>query len=182
MNLRKHLAGLALFLAIFGSTVFIFNFLTTRIGAVSTGYPPTTLTPPASELLLSYEVKYASLDFINQKSYATLIINAQAGRRLPEKVWVRMYFFAPDDERRRVWPSEAVELRVPFVNGDRMEATSVAACDWCQSSTVPKAGYFARVIVSPTSASDTYLADSEINREITTATPVVVQDERNAGR
>ena len=179
MNIRKHLAGVAIFLAIFGGTVFIFNSLKTFIDDVS----GLTLTPtqPATEVELSYEVPYVSLDFNSRQSYTRLSLDA-ASRHLPGRLWVRTYFFAPNHDRSEVWASEAVELRVPFMGSDRIETMSVASCDWCNDTTAPKAGYYARVIVSTRSASDTYLPDSEINREITTASPVVVQVERKFGR
>jgi hypothetical protein len=181
MNLRKHLAGLAIFLAIFGSTVLIFNYLTSPMVTVHTGNPIPLSTQPATPVELSYEVQYASLDFINRKSYVELAFNLkESSRRAPRKLWVRTYFFAPHYDGQRVWSSEVTELRSPFMDGDRYELSSVASCDWCSDSSVPKAGYYARVIVSTRSADDTYLSDSEINREITTATPVVVQAERKS--
>jgi hypothetical protein len=180
MNLRKHLAGLAIFLAIFGSTVLIFNYLNAPIGAVYISHPVPLSTQPATTVELSYSVQYVSLDFINRKSYAQLSLNQVENARMPRKLWVRTYFFAPHSGWQ-VWSSEVAELRVPFVDGDRIEITSVASCDWCSDSSVPKAGYYARVIVSTRSAEDTYLPDSEINQEITTATPVVVQAEPKSG-
>ena len=177
MNLRKHLVGIALFLVIFGSTVLIFNLVT---GAIDEGLN-LIQTQPASEVQLSYQVPYVSLDFINQQSYTNLTLDRKIGRYRGETLWVRTYFFAPDYDRR-VWASEAVEVRIPSDATDRMEIMSTAPCEWCSDRSAPRSGYFARVIVSHRSASDTYLLDSEINRGITTATPVVVQVERKLGR
>jgi hypothetical protein len=189
MNLRKHLAGLTLFLIIFSGTVFIFNYLTAPTGAVPARHliplqsPPLAPPPqPATPLELSYEVQYVSLDFINRQSYTTLAVHLEAGRPAPAKLWVRTYFFAPGDARRRVWSGEATEVLVPSVEGERLEIVSVASCDWSTDSTAPEAGYYARVVVSNRSADDTYLPDFEINREIATATPVVVQAERKSSR
>ena len=180
MNLRKHLAGLAIFLVIFGGTVFIFNYLTPFTGKVVPLRPLPTKSAPT--LKFSYEVPYVSLDFINRKSYTTLALTNLAGVRVPAKLWVRTYFFAPDYDRRLVWSSEAVELQVALSIGGRHVVTSVASCDWCNTSTAPRAGYYARVVVSNRSAEDTYLPDSEINHEITTAAPVVVQAEQQLSR
>src|SRR5687768_14862654 len=102
MNLRKHLVGIALFLAIFGGTVFIFKMLTANFRET----PVSAGQSPATEIELSYEVPYVSLDFINQRSYAIVRIDGKASRRSPGRLWVRTYFFAPDDNQGRVWASD----------------------------------------------------------------------------
>ncbi|HKR01479.1 MAG TPA: hypothetical protein VJT09_12450 [Pyrinomonadaceae bacterium] len=182
MNLRKHLAGLAIFLVIFVGTVFIFNYLTPRAGLIGGQRGIPLPSERASRIKFSYEVPYVSLDFINRKSYTTLLLQNLSGTRVPAKLWVRTYFFAPDYDRRQVWAGEAVELNVALAIGGRHVVTSAAACDWCQAPSAPKAGYYARVVVSNRSAEDTYLPDSEIDREITTAVPVVVQAEQQFNR
>jgi len=180
MNHRKHLAGVALFLAIFAGTVFIFNILTIKSPEIPVS---NRVTPhPATEVELSYEVPYVSLDFINQRSYAMVRLEATTSRSVPRTLWVRTYFFAPDDNQGRVWASEVTEIHNPSAESDRIEIVTTAFCNLFTEQSAPKSGYFARVFVSTRSAADTSLADSEINRDITTATPVVVQAERKFSR
>jgi hypothetical protein len=81
-----------------------------------------------------------------------------------------------------VWASEVTEIAMPSEGSERVEIMSTAFSNLFRERSAPKSGYFARVFVSTRSAADTYLPDSEIDRDITTATPVVVQAERKFGR
>lgn len=187
MNLRKHVAGLALFLVIFGSAVFINAYLTAPIGQV----PPVPVVAPMLPQLtmsrpqpISFKVRQVSLDFINFESHTTLALKREDGQPVPEKLWVTTVFFAPDYARGRGWTSEA-EIRRPFASDDRIEVTATGECGWCEVSDMPKAGYFARVYVSTEYAGkSSYPADIQFNRDITDAEPVVVHwpDEIKAGR
>lgn len=183
MNLQKHVAGLALFLIILGSAVFINAYLTAPIGKV----PPVPVVAPLpqpairSPQPLRYQVRMVSLDFINGKSYTTLALKREAGQPVPEKLWVTTVFFAPDYASGGGWTSKA-ELRRPFARGDQIEITATGECDWCEYSDMPRAGYYARVYVSTEYADNFYPPPAQLDRDITTAVPVVVQVEQKTGR
>jgi hypothetical protein len=180
MNVRKHLAGLAIFFVILSSSIFINAFL-----AIPPTPPPlvaVNATPlqfmPSETQPINYRPRLVSLDFIKRQTYTTLIIKRDADQSAPRSLWVTTSFFAPDDAPGRVWTS-TVEIRRPFFKSDQTEITATAPCDFCQYySDAPRAGYFARVYVSTDRPDDSVLSTTQFDRKIADATPVLVQAEK----
>jgi hypothetical protein len=180
MRLGKHVAGIALFFAIFASSVLAIRFLTAPISpipSVSRTAPPFHFATNVRQPLDFVEAQYVSLDFINRKSFTSLTIKSVEGQPVPGRIWVRTYFFTPSSDGGRVWAGEAIEIHLPVLNSGGTEIMAVAPCSWCNNSDAPETGYYARVAVSTVSAEATYLHGRQIDRDITTATPVVVQAE-----
>jgi hypothetical protein len=181
MKFGKHFVGIALFFIIFASSVVLVGYLLAPLGTVPSASPAATkfqFTTGAARPLDNEEAKYVSLDFINRESYTTLALEGLEGQPLPGRIWVRTYFFTPDVDRGRLRAGEPIEVRLPILDSDRLEVLAVAPCEWCNNSSEPQTGYYARVVVSTVSAEDTRLRDDQIDRDLTTATPVVVQAER----
>jgi hypothetical protein len=175
MNVRKHLAGLALFSVILGSAIFINHFLNIPNATI----PSVPLQLPLSVTKeksppVDYEVGQVLLDFINKKSYTELTLKRQPGQPSPEKLWVTTYYFSPDYASGRWWTSQT-EISQPFAKGDQINLVTASSCDLCSSSDTPRVGYFARVYVSTEYADKSYPPDARFNRDITTATPVVIR-------
>jgi hypothetical protein len=173
MNVRKHLAGLALFSVILGSAIFINHFLNVPNVAIPSAplQLPFSVTKETSQPI-GYEVKQVSLDFINKKSYTVLTLKRQAGQPVPEKLWVTTFFFSPDYPGG-IWTSKAGILR-PFAQSDETDFIATAFCGLSLHSDTPRAGYFARVSVSTEDADNSYPPDAQFSRDIRTAFPVVV--------
>jgi hypothetical protein len=176
MNVRKHLAGLAIFSVILGSAIFINHFLT--IPNVTILSDPRRL--PFSDMKkrpqpVSYNVEQVSLDFANNKSYTQLTLERQPGQPAPEKLWVTTYYFSPEPASGRGWTT-TTEIPQPFAQRDKIELITASSCDlYSSSSATPGGGYFARVYVSTEYADESYPPDAQSNRDITNATPVVVR-------
>jgi hypothetical protein len=137
------------------------------------------VTPPRPFKLtedLGVEVGLVTLDREHARSYTRLTLAAYRGRA-PEKLRVRTYFFAPDDEAGRVWAGDAVEISRPFDRHGSVNLTVAAPCDWCDDETAPRGGYFARVQISD-GREETPLPQGAEFRDIKTAVPVVVHAER----
>ncbi|HEX8844116.1 MAG TPA: hypothetical protein VF791_05705 [Pyrinomonadaceae bacterium] len=188
MNLRKHLAGFAIFSIILGSTIFIYHFLigpnviVPRI-QINEQLPPLSRFPKEKQPSVGYKVRLVSLDFINQQSYTVLSLRRQPGQPLVEKLWITTVFFTPNRPSGKILKSVA-EIRNPFANTDKLEYVAASPCDWCSSLGVAKDGYFARVYVSSDYSDSSYPPDveSDFDSDITTATQVVVQAERKIAR
>jgi hypothetical protein len=181
VRLGKHVTGMALFFVIFAGSVLAIRFLAAPISpipSVSRTAQPSYFATGVRQPIDFEEAKYVSLDFNNRKSFTSLTIKSVDGQPVPGRVWVRTYFFTPYSDRRPVWAGEAMDIRLPIMKSGPTEIMAVASCDWCDDSTAPKTGYYARVVVSTISARDTYLHDDQIDRDTTTAIPVVVQTER----
>jgi hypothetical protein len=175
MNVRKHLAGLAIFSIILGSAIFINHFLTSPNVTI----PSAPSRQPFSDMKkgpqpIAYHVEQVSLDFLNNKSYTQLMLERQPGQPAPEKLWVTTYYFSPESARGRGWTT-TTEISQPFAQRDKIELITASSCDLYSSSATPVAGYFARVYVSTKYADESYPPDAQFNRDITTATPVVVR-------
>lgn len=125
---------------------------------------------------LGVEVGLVTLDREHARSYTRLRLDAYRGR-VPEKLWVRTYFFAPDDAGGRVWGGDAVEIDRPFDQYGSVNLTVAAPCAWCDDETAPRGGYFARVQISD-GREETPLPWGAEFRDIRTAVPVVVHAER----
>jgi hypothetical protein len=173
MNVRKHLAGLALFSVILGSAIFINHFLNVPNVAIASAplQLPFSVTKEKSRLI-GYEVKQVSLDFVNKKSYTVLTLKHQPGQPAPEKLRVTTFFFSPDYPGG-VWTSKA-EIPQPFAQSDETDLVATAFCGLSLHSDTPRAGYFARVYVSTADADNSYPPDAQFSRDIRTAFPVVV--------
>jgi hypothetical protein len=173
MNVRKHLAGLALFSVILGSAIFINHFLNIPNLTIPSAplQLPFSVTKEKSQPI-GYEVKQVSLDFINKKSYTQLTITRQPGQPAPEKLLVTTFFFSPDYPGG-VWTSKA-EILQPFAQSDQIDFVATAFCGLSLHSDMPRAGYFARVYVSTGDADNYYPPDVQFSRDIRTAFPVVV--------
>jgi hypothetical protein len=168
MNVRKHLAGFALFSLILGSAIFINYFLT---------LPDATIPPVPTQLLIAeamesprftYKVRQVSLDLANGTGYTTLRLRLRSGEPAPESIWVRTSYFSPDIARSG-W-SSMVEIRQPFASGEEVEIVAADSWHWEVHPTHPtaKASYFAHVDVA------SWPSDVRFSRDMTTATPVVM--------
>jgi hypothetical protein len=117
-----------------------------------------------------------TLDRENSRGYTRINLSAYRGR-VPEKLWVRTYFFSPDDPTGRVWGGDAVEIDRPFNQHGSVNLTVAAPCSWCEDVDAPRGGYFARVHISD-GREETPLPWGAQFRDIKTAVPVVVHAER----
>jgi hypothetical protein len=173
MNVRKHLAGFALFSVILGSAIFINHFLNIPNVTIPSAplQLPFSVTKEKSQPI-AYEVKQVSLDFINKKSYTVLTLEHQPGQPVPEKLLVTTLFFSPDYPGG-VWTSKA-EISQPFAQTDQGDFIATAFCALSLHSATPRAGYFARVYISTEDADSPYPPDVRFDRDIRSAFPVVV--------
>jgi hypothetical protein len=106
VNLRKHVAGFALFFFIVSSAILIKIYLTAPIATiipdqdtdnplqVSTDEPPTP-PPGRSSQPLNFKVRQVSLDLMNNKGYTELRLERRPGQDVPEELWVTTVFFTP---------------------------------------------------------------------------------------
>lgn len=195
MNLRKHLAGLAIFSAILGTAIFINHYLTLPAAAI----PPVPLEPPLVEAVESYQPitfteRLVSLDFINGKSHVTLTLQRKPHQAAPERLWVTTVFMSSEAQPERRWMTQA-EVRDPFAPGNQgnlpgtYEVTATASCRWCNLPGTPTAGYFAEVgitvgdHVSPTLPEEYDDSRRDVpDAKITPYIPVLVQARREPRR
>jgi hypothetical protein len=187
MNLRKHLAGLAIFFAILGTAIFINYYLTLPAAAI----PPVPLDrvdavdEVESPQSINYKVRLVSLDFINGKSYVTLTFDHKAGDPAPDLLWVTTVFLSPESESDKIWVTKT-EVRIPFGAGaganlpGTYEVTAAAPCPWCVLPGRPASGYFARVYVS--AHINQFTSAEALDLDIRTTVPVVVQADRKQSR
>ncbi|HLL75976.1 MAG TPA: hypothetical protein VK421_12030 [Pyrinomonadaceae bacterium] len=126
---------------------------------------------------LHTEVGLVTLDRESGRSYTRLNLRVGRPSRAPEKLWVRTFFFSPDDPAGRVWGGDAIEIDRPFDEYGGAGVTVAAPCVWCDDEDAPRGGYFARVQVSD-GYEETPLPYGSRFRDIWTAAPVVVHAER----
>lgn len=186
MRLRKHVGGFALFSIILASAVVINNFFAGPPGELDTVGPvPAAPEPPpvapTETALVTYDVRLVSLDFINGKSYTTLVLKREAGRPAPDMIEVVTDFYVPDDKQRS-GSSTGTRLYAPFDAGNLIEVTAAADCDWCSLTDVPKAGYFADVHVRSLQAGKVYVESLKPSPVVPSGVPVVVQAKREPRR
>jgi hypothetical protein len=185
MNIPKHVAGIALFVFIFGVSVLIAAIVAAPLQII----PPVPLnapSPPSPTKLVSqpvsYKVQLVSLDFINREIYTTVTLKRERGTPAPEKLWVYTSFFVPEYPQKS-WATAPVEVLEPFAGADEVTLTVTGDCPWCGDSSAPRAGYFARVNVSTASSADVVRsAEEQMDADIKTATQVLVQVERKGRR
>ena len=125
---------------------------------------------------MDVEVGLVTLDREHSRSYTRLRLSAYRGR-VPDKLWVRTYFFSPDDAEGRVWANDSVEISRPFDELGSVNLTVAAPCGWCDDEGIPNGGYFARVQIFDGSDM-TPLPVGASFADIRTAVPVVVHAER----
>lgn len=119
-----------------------------------------------------------TLDRENSRSYTRVYVSPRL-KSAPDKLWVRTFFFSPDDSASRVWGGEAVELVVPAGAHESPHLTVAADCSWCADA--PLGSYFARVQVSD-GREETPLPQGAEFFDIKTAAPVVVHADRDSSR
>jgi hypothetical protein len=183
MNTLKKLAGVLTFFAVFCLSIAITKYFHTPFKAATnvSGVEPSSplvFVPQTDSGLGSYQVELVSLDFQSRHSYTTLTLNRAPAKRAPERLWVRTYFFTPDGSRAVLY-TDTVEFHNPFINGDTITLTATAPCHQCEQS-LARDSYYARVQISTRSGNDLLLRDVLIDKDITTATPVLVQNERSS--
>jgi hypothetical protein len=182
MNIRKHVAGITLFIFIVAASIFIVGIMT----APALTIPPVPIhDAPASRNTIDsppfrYMTQLVSLDFINQQSYTTLKLKRHVDEPAPERLWVYTLFFVP--ERPQIsWSSGPVEVLRPFKDNDEATITVTGECTLCGNSRAPRNGYYARVYVSTIRREWDAPSGAKIDKigtDITTAIPVLVQVEQ----
>ena len=186
MNIVKRLAGVLTFITALGLAIAATRYLhvpfktAVNVSRVATLSPPHTSTATDTGLVtqgITYQVKLVSLDFETRKSYTTLALRRETDRPAPEKLWLRTYFFVPG-EAQASWSSETVEFHQPFKGDNAVTLTATGQCNWCGQSSAPGNGYYARVYLSTRSAGDVLRSGQQIDDDIKTAIPVLVQSGR----
>jgi hypothetical protein len=179
MNIRKHLAGFAIFCVILGSAIFINYFLTLPNATI----PPVPLRPPVAGIAgsteaVTYKVQQVTLNFINNTTHIALSFKLLPGQPVPEKLWVTTFYFSPDSAMNG-W-STTTEIPQPFGRGNQAEFVATDSSDFSVSSDEPRIAYFARVYVWAGYDDNSYPPGVQFDRDITQAEPVVVHwpDER----
>ncbi|MBA3441158.1 MAG: hypothetical protein H0T92_14945 [Pyrinomonadaceae bacterium] len=178
MDVLTKLARVAVFLVTLGVAVAITNYYDLPSRTIIKVSEPTSALIPAfnsSSESVPYKAQIISLDFEKQKCFTTLTIKREGSGPPPDRLWVWTYFFAPDDRSQKIWASDPVEIREPFVNGDKAIITATALCGWCAERGTPRTGYYARVQISTESSEASRLAEEQTNRGILGAVPVLVQ-------
>lgn len=161
MNIPKHVAGLVLFIFIVSLSVFVVEIVNAPLEMI----PPLKQTPPLRSTVIRdeapsvdypvhYKVRLVSLDFINRESYTTLTLRRDRSFPAPDRVRVSTSFYTLERPLKS-WAGTPAEIRRPFANGDEITVTLKDACPVCSDASAPRAGYYARVLVS-TGWSDSY--------------------------
>ena len=178
MRFQKHLQGFVVFVTILTCVIAVYEYINWPFGKVPRAEAPASVLEPLNDELppLAYDVRLVSLDFINGKSYTTLVIKLQPGQPAPERLLVKTRFYVPGGEENQGWMSE-VGITRPSAVGGRVEVTATSACDWCARPDTPRSGYFADVYVSAQYEGKTYPPSSFVT-PVEAAVPVVVQAER----
>ena len=186
MNPQKMLAGGGVFIltlcaAIFG-TRYLMTLAPTPPGA-NANVMSQPLNPGTSAARVTHRVQLITLERQSQRAYTKLTLERDEGAPAPTRVWVWTYFFTPHDKARRSWSSEPIEVREPFRDGShRITVTVNSSCHWCDDASASAAGrssYYARVNVSTESKDAAALRDEQLNLDIVSAAPVVVQGEEH---
>jgi hypothetical protein len=204
MNLRKHVAGFALFSIIVGSAIFINAYLIApiarvppvQIGVQPVGYEPIGISTAQSQPV-SYKVSQVLLNFTDDKSYTELQINRLPGQPVPETFWVTTYFFSPAYPGK-VWTTKT-EIHQQFAQSGQPYFVAASPCSLCSfikslpaqriesknngslSDSLASAnrstntGFFARVYVSAEFADNLGTPDKYFNSDIKSAIPVVME-------
>lgn len=174
MNVRKHLAGFAIFSFIVGSAILVNHFLNIPDARI-----PPVIRPEAVagtvKAPVTFRVQQISLDYNRGRSYTQLSLFRQLDQPAPEKVWVMTTFFSPDSPRAESW-SISTAISQPFANGNGQSVVAIGNWDLppLLESDKPGAGYFARIYVSSESQGKFTEADYQNKGDVTDAIPVVI--------
>lgn len=171
---RKLLPRITALCAAFGAAILLVYLLTPLPRPAARPYTPRPFNLAED---LSADVSLVTLDRESGRIYVRLNLLSYRHPSAPESLWVRTYFFTPENSARRVWASTPVELERPFAAGRGAGVTVAAPCHWCADKDAPLSGYFARVQLYA-DGGQTPLPSGEEFFDITTAAPVVVQFER----
>ena len=136
--------------------------------------PPARVAEEAEEVAPYFKPRFVTLDFATRKGHMTLELERDRSRPAPDFLWVWAYFFTPGGGR--YCAGEPVEVRRPFAAGDRVTVNVEAALGDCAAPREPSQTFYARVNVSAESAFAARLAEPRVSYNITSATPVVVQN------
>ena len=146
---------------------------------------PVPVSAATPHLLLSskplpfvfFQPRFVTLDFAARRSHVTLELERETKGPTPESIWVWTYFFKPGADY--YCAGEPVEVRRPFMTGDRVTVTAQSEFQGCVAPSTPATTFYARVNISTESAYAARLSEPRVSYDITQATPVVVQ---GAGR
>lgn len=181
-------ARLATFLVTFTLALVIVTLfarpLISNVDVPPVAYPALTAPKPISNSdparnFVDHKTQLVSLDFVRSTAYATLTLKRRDGEPKPDKVWIQIIFFAPDDAARKVRASAPVEVREPFALEDTKTLTVAVACPPCAGEVVPASNYYARTFVSTTPENLPREARTNFDIaafDIADATPVLVQN------
>lgn len=189
MALPKSLAGILAFAVALAAAILVTKYYATPDPPPTPPSPaapspaptvesPSPPAPPAAvgATQLSFKPQMVTLDLAAKQSHTTLAVERDPARPLPEKIWVRTYFFSTE-AKGKIWSGDAVEIQKPFAGGgSRANVNVTAACAWCGDGRAPRGGYYARVVLSAESKEATRVSDDKVDTNISTATPVVVQE------
>jgi hypothetical protein len=190
MSLTKTLAGIVAFAIALGAAVLI-----TRHYAPPPAPPPPAPAaaapapeappPPARGASgISHEAQLITLDFEAKRSHTTLALERDPARPAPERLWVRTYLFTKDGSAAgyAVCGGLPVEVRRPFVEGNRKTLTVTTWAAKCREPSDPAGTYYARVNVSAESPGAAELGALPENYNIATGSPVVLQKGQGGSR
>lgn len=175
MNLRKHIAGFAIFSTIVGSAIFINAYL--RVPAIKVR--PVLISksvpqaPVETRQPINFKVRQVSIDRTNDTIYTELLVERQPGQATPEELWVTTVLFTP--EHPGIVGISKVKIHHPFAQGDQSDFVVAASDSSSAARNMYGAGYFARVYVSTNSSDNSTFSDENFVRDITHAVPVVIQ-------
>jgi len=130
--------------------------------------------PAAERPAVFFRPRFVTLDFATRKGHLTLELERDRTRPAPDFLWVWAYFFAPGGGH--YCAGEPVEVRRPFAAGDRVTVNVEAPAAGCAAPREPSQTFYARVNVSAESAFAARLPEPRVSYDITSATPVVVQN------
>jgi hypothetical protein len=184
MRLPRHVVGFIVFIMILTCVEMINDFFSRPFGRavrVKVAAPAPAVPPAAADEAppVNYDVRLVSLDFINGKSYTTLVLKLRPGQPAPEKLLVTTRFYVPGGAENQSW-SSPVGITRPSATGDRVEVTVTSACYWCDRPDTPRAGYFANVYVTAQYEGKDF--PLEPGPLVGATIPVMVQAERKAKR
>lgn len=87
------------------------------------------------------------------------------GATKPDKVWVWVYFFAPNSEYASgSWSGSPIEISNAFASGNEAKVTATGHFHWADNSYTPKSGYYARVSVSEKSGEASMVPSEQRNK------------------
>lgn len=175
MNVRKHLAGFAIFSIIVGSAILINYFLNIPDARIPPVIRPEAVAgaAKAQQPPVTFRVQQISLDYNRGRSYTQLSLFRQPDQPVPEKVWVMTTFFSPDSPRAEDW-SISTAIPQPFANGNGESFVATGEWDLPPLLDKPGASYFARIYVSSESQGKFSEADFQTKGDVTDAIPVVI--------